>query len=116
MSHHPAITVGDDMVIDTAIRSWEKGDDRIVGHENCDLMVGQFSYPLVSVGCFGMSMPNSGCKGHHPNIAWMDTEWLRVLSYVMVIDDETEGMLRPFVNGCWTPRRMDRLQNLLKRQ
>jgi hypothetical protein len=115
MSHNPAVTIGSDMVIETAIRAWSSGDDRILDHENCDIMVGAFSYPLVRVGCFGTSMPNSGCGSHHSEINWVDVEWLLLLSYVMLCDDETEELLSKFRFRCWTPRRMDALSSMLRR-
>lgn len=84
LSHDPAIIVHDPGFnrpeqAEAAIR------DGITGHEDCDLMIGRYSYPLVELGCPahkyqpGVVRPNgiTCCHGHTD---WVDRDWLWILA------------------------------------
>lgn len=83
LSHDPAIIVHDPGYnrpeqAEQAIR------DGITGHEDCDLMIGRYSYPLVELGC----PPTLGAKPRrlngttccHSRTDWTDRDWLWVLA------------------------------------
>lgn len=84
LSHDPAITVNDPGYnrpedAEEAIR------DGVTGHEQCDLMIGRYSYPLVELGCpstRGRSTPPrpNGIACCHGSTDWTDRDWLWILA------------------------------------
>lgn len=57
----------------------------ITGHEQCDLMIGRYSYPLVELGCpRSADRPDSlrpdVLRCYHGSTIWTDTEWLLLLA------------------------------------
>jgi hypothetical protein len=84
LSHDPAIIVHDPGFnrpeqAEAAIRAG------IQGHEECDLAIGRYSYPLVELGCpTSRHQPDSRRPGalrcYHGNTQWTDKEWLLLLA------------------------------------
>lgn len=77
LSHDPAITITDYQrpeQAEAAIR------DRPSGHEQCDLMIGRYSYPLVALGCPASrdQAVKLGCT--HGSTMWTDSKWLSLLA------------------------------------
>jgi hypothetical protein len=109
LNHDPAIVLpqewasgsgGRDTVTDILDNHHERP---VEGHENCDLIGGRFSYPLVEVYLAGR---------------WTDIEWLRLARAVDLLDQTVkvnEGRLATAAARVldWTPQRLHRLRNLL---
>jgi hypothetical protein len=57
----------------------------IDGHQDCDLLIGRYSYPLVEVGCPPTSGPERAGRRRcyaHSVTEWVDVAWLRILAAV----------------------------------
>lgn len=84
LSHDPAITVNDPGYnrpeeAEAAVR------DRPSGHENCDLVIGRYSAPLVALGCpRSADQPEHLRPGtlrcYHGGTMWTDVDWLLLLA------------------------------------
>lgn len=79
LSHDPAIIAHDP--------GWNRPEQAeeairagVQGHEDCDLMIGRYSYPLVELGC------PATCK-YHGHTEWTDREWLILLAAAYQSDD-----------------------------
>jgi hypothetical protein len=83
-------------------------DAQLASHRGCDIMIGAFSYPLVQVGCYGLSVGDpTRCRGNHSQIIWVEVAWLRLLYAANgVLASEVTA---PLGNRCWTPERLARL-------
>jgi hypothetical protein len=81
LSHDPAI-----IVHDPGFNRPEQAEaaiaDGVTGHENCDLMIGRYSYPLVELGCpparDGLGPSFRRC--YHGETVWVCREWLWILA------------------------------------
>jgi len=109
LSHDPAIVLyRRDLTHAEAESVASREHPALEGHEDCDVVIGRYSAPLVEVACLGRQLPGpSGCKGHHMRPEWIDRDWLRLLAAAASkVDEET---LRPFVTRCWPLERLRRL-------
>jgi hypothetical protein len=108
LSHDPAIVIDQDLTLGD-IASAKRSHPALEDHQDCDIIAGRFSYPLVEAGCFGgMQMEGAtGCKGCHSGIIWTDADWLRLLDAAAAagIGDD---VLSPLTR-CWP---LDRLRKL----
>jgi hypothetical protein len=112
LSHDPAIVIDCDFRLDE-VEAVTREHEAPAGHQDCDIVAGRFSCPLIEAGCFGRTLRGpSGCKGiHHRGPIWTDSNVLRLLHYAAPsVDQET---LRPFVTGCWPLERLRRLRREL---
>lgn len=109
LSHDPALTIGPDIRyedVDTFTR------DRLEGHDQCDIVIGRFSYPLIEVACLGRQLTGrSGCKRQHSGVEWIDSDWLRLLHAAR--PHVEPGVLRGHTFGCWPAERLGRLRKEL---
>lgn len=115
LSHDPAIVAADGdwnrpEMAEAAIR------DGIEGHENCDLVIGRYSYPLVELGCPpSSSAPRVGQHrcGYHPhNTNWADITWLWLLALAQQEpDDSPLRRAAARARDCWSTERLYRLRN-----
>lgn len=107
LNHNPAIVLDPELTYDEAKTLGTR--DRFQGHEQCDLVIGRYSYPMVEVACLGRDFPGpTGCKSYHGGIQWTDRSWLRLLlAAAPSIDAE---LLRPLFAGCWPLERLERLR------
>jgi len=111
LAHNPALQIGPDLTCDEANNLTSR--DRLGGHQDCDIVIGRFSYPLLEVACPGSQLPGpTGCKGSHRSIEWVDVTWLRLLAAAapLVPADIHE---RITARGCWPLDRLHRLRNEL---
>jgi hypothetical protein len=97
-------------------QNWGEGDDELLEHANCDIVIGSYSYPLVEVGWH----PTGGRWDY---VKWIDVQWLRTLAHLYhVIADPNINVSRDspveFTWGAdltfWSPERVDRLRGELR--
>ena len=82
LSHDPAFILDFESQHREAVEQVSTTGDTLYRHENCDLVAGRFSYPLIEVGCFPRKGPNghSACKvPQHSNMIWYDRDVLRLV-------------------------------------
>lgn len=111
LSHDPAIVLSEYDFQRADISAVTRAYPGLADHQQCDIMVGRYSYPLVEVGCFGaitLEGP-TGCKGYHNGIQWMDRDWLRLLCTVNEHHSVNPQFMSPLTGRCWTPERLRRL-------
>ncbi|HET9889684.1 MAG TPA: hypothetical protein VFQ42_04215 [Mycobacterium sp.] len=75
-----------------------EGQDELLDHAGCDLVIGEYSSPLVEVGY----LP------YNTNVHWIDIEWVRVLAASVILHDRQGNQIPPFPRG-WTAERVRRL-------
>lgn len=85
-------------------------DQGVPGHENCELVVGQYSYPLIEVGCLRKHHHGDGGNG------WVAADWLRLLALAQ--SEPLGTAAREVANSspyclCWSPALLKRLRNEL---
>lgn len=115
LSHDPAVIAADGEMIwydpeqaETAIAAG------IEGHEQCDLAIGRYSYPLFELGCPPSREPRQH-QHHcdpHPRTQWFEIEWLRLLALArrepagsaLAAAADARGM------RCWPAQRLERLR------
>src|SRR5581483_9439210 len=89
-SHDPAVEIHDTDVFASpndalAAANARTGYEFLTPHQNCDLLVGRFNYPLTQVACPGSIWrefpPGTRCPGYHRHDidTWTDAGWLRLL-------------------------------------
>jgi len=66
-------------------------------HKTCDLLIGQYSYPLIEVCCPASRSMGTAHPGCHSDDRWIDAGWLRLLA---LADPAAVGAAR--VPDCWT--------------
>lgn len=116
LSHDPAVIAADG--------DWNRREmaeaaiaEGIEDHGNCDLMIGRYSYPLVSLGCPSSAPKRDGHAGRccHRDTLWIDSAWLRLL--LVAQREAMQGVIRVAADAagsrCWTPARLERLRNEL---
>jgi hypothetical protein len=114
MSHDPAIVAlsGDFNRPEMAEAAIKAG---VEGHEDCDLMIGAYSYPLVQLGCPPAvgAVFSTGGKCAHNATQWIDVDWVRLLLAVLDSDPKDRGAVMAastIMQRCWTPQRLRRLR------
>lgn len=106
LSHDPALIISDDDRHEPFVPTREEAC--LAGHKECDIMIGAFSYPLVRIGCYGLSLTGpTGCKGVHSQVIWIEIDWLRLLCASHGVLDTK--LTNPLTRSCWTPERLIRL-------
>lgn len=119
LSHDPAITTEAEYGRpEQAAAAIAEG---IVGHADCDLLIGRYSYPLVEVGCPPTTGPERADRHRcslHSVTEWVDVAWLRILAAVYQSGDETDrGPARRLADETrlahWSRERLRRLRNEL---
>jgi hypothetical protein len=119
LNHDPAIRIAGDFtaheVAVAAARNPEPYGEQLGLHAGCDLLIGEYSYPLVEVCCPGHQ--GLGEDGHddHDQPRWIRTEWLHliVMSYRVKPTDGLNVTIGGAESGCWTPQRIHRLRSEL---
>lgn len=86
LSHDPAITVNDPGY-NTPEEAEEAVRDRPSGHEQCDLMIGRYSYPLVELGCPPSRDQRAKLPCCHGGTSWTDKKWLLLLAAAYQSED-----------------------------
>lgn len=97
-------------------KEWGEGNDELLQHADCDLVIGSYSAPLVEVGWH----PSSSRSDY---VKWIDASWLRVLAHLY------HAIANPQINMSrdhpveftwsadfqyWSPERLDRLRGELR--
>lgn len=117
LSHSPAIAV-DLFVGEYEARSWESAADALPSaresHPHCDLVLGGFSYPLVTVACVGGPRH---CLHRAPQV--FDADELRLALAAWLISYPAEDSMHQQLssahdrwmntNRCWPKGRLSRL-------
>lgn len=110
LSHDPA-TIAADGDWNRAHMAEEAITAGIEGHEQCDLLIGRYSYPLVEVGCPASKDRRGKQPCIHGSTHWVDVVWLRLLA--VALREPTSTDLRHAADeaarNCWTPERVRRL-------
>ncbi|MFE7072683.1 hypothetical protein ACFU96_21635 [Streptomyces sp. NPDC057620] len=119
LSHDPAI-IAHDPGFNRPEQAEAAIADGITGHENCDLMIGRYSYPLVELGCpRSADQPEHLRPGvlrcYHGSTQWTDREWLLLLAAAYQSEDQSEDQaVREAVkaghHGCLPWERLRRLR------
>lgn len=84
------------------------------GHRECDIVLGGYSYPLVTIGC----LPHATFG--HREVVWIHPGWLRLLLWARrgsVAETPDADAVERHVRGaaaCWPPERLTRLANVLE--
>lgn len=102
-SHEAAITVARD-----------PHHHGLTDHSRCDLLIGQYSYPLIELCCPGNK--TAGDDGHdaHDEPRWIVVDWVRLLAAARRVppgDGRLEVTISGSESGCWTTQRIDRLRS-----
>lgn len=118
MSHDPAIVVGEsewNTPAEAVERAGNPGQfPDMAEHQNCDLLVGRYSYPLVEVGCPPRENSATGCMHLHPQ--WLGVEWVRLLAASLNAEaaplcTAVEELTQRY--RCWSRQRIERLRSEL---
>jgi hypothetical protein len=115
LSHDPAIEV--------TTPEWyrpEQAEEAIragvEGHENCDLMLGRYSYPLIELGCPSTIPSQSRTGAHkcygHGSTRWIGVEWVALLFHAQRQPDGSalRGLAGAGEFRCFSPERLRRLR------
>lgn len=84
----------------------------IANHAHCDLLIGAFSYPLVSVTCPPRPHPGHDAP-HHRHAVWITRDWLHVLAAANQLPHAELSAALQRIPACWSATRIHRLRNLL---
>lgn len=113
LSHDPAITV------DEEFRNWDDATEAIeakrIGHDQCDLVIGRYSYPLVEIACLG-GRAEGRCNSYHTTFKREDPQWLLLMRESLAGDATSSafGVAESISRrGCWSRQRLDRLRHEL---
>lgn len=108
LNHDPGIVIDHDFTYEEANSLSTR--DRLSGHENCDIVIGRYSAPLVEVACLGRQLAGpTGCKAYHIKAMWIDRDWLRLLATAGP-DAHPGAMGALSERGCWPLERVHRLR------
>jgi hypothetical protein len=111
VSHDPALLEGEYVSSVEAEAAVAAG---VQGHQQCDLLIGRYSYPLVEVGCPASKHQPADLRCRHSKTMWVDSVWLRLLAAAQQSDDEhLTAAAAPFDRGCWAWERLRRLRDEL---
>lgn len=115
LSHDPAI-----IVHDPGYNRPEQAEaaihNGINGHEQCDLMIGRYSSPLVELGCpRSADQPEHLRPGvlrcYHGSTMWTDSEWLRLLAAAYQSNDpDVRQAVKDGRHACLSWERLRRLR------
>jgi hypothetical protein len=107
LSHDPALILSRDLTYEEANTLTVRDD--LGDHQQCDLVIGRFSYPLIEVACLGRQLPGpTGCNGYHSGAEWIGSDWLRLLA--AAAPTVSQDVLRPVTGKCWPLERLNRLR------
>lgn len=119
MNHDPAIVIDHDWHTAAeaiAVACEPASHELVVPHENCDLLVGRYSYPLLEVCC----PPRKDVAGPHATYVhrepqWIDVKWLHILRAAKTVPpaEQLKEAIRQ-VQTCWTAARLERLRGELR--
>ncbi len=104
LSHDPAIDTGIEWSAgtDNHAASQRAAETPVPGHESCDLVVGQYSYPLLAVS-----------DSRKPHAQWVTIEWLRLL---YAAQGSVSGRAVEVLSRAWPHERLKRLRDELERR
>jgi hypothetical protein len=112
LSHDPAIIIGHEFTF-AEIKTVTREHEALEEHPGCDIAAGRFSYPLIEVGCFGLTMTGTtGCKSYHSRLDWTDSDWLRLLQEATATSVVSAKTLAP-LQRCWPAKRLRLLRGEL---
>lgn len=113
LSHDPAIVIGNEFRRHE-VEALTRDTEALRDHPHCDVVIGRFSYPLIEVGCLGMTMSGTRCKRLHRGVEWIDRDWLKLLLAATTPPNAVDpAILQPFVHGCWPLERLRKLRGEL---
>ncbi len=114
LSHDPA-TVAADGDWNRPEQAEEAIAAGVEGHEQCDLLIGRYSYPLVEVGCPASKDRRFKHPCVHGGTQWVDVAWLALLAVAQQDPSSAEApsalrvVAREAGARCWSPERVRRL-------
>ena len=107
LSHDPAIVVTNDGDAPRSLEAALEARTHDTQHTHCDVIIGEYSYPLVSAYCIGS-------RNHtHREPAGINVKWLRLLlaASVAPTNPGLTAAIAAFTGyGCWTPERVHLLR------
>ncbi|MEU5939391.1 hypothetical protein ABZ807_09390 [Micromonospora sp. NPDC047548] len=113
MNHDPAIVVdgGWTQPAVAITEARQHANEQLRHHQNCDLLVGRYSYPLIEVCCPGGE--HNGVSHSQPE--WVDADWLRLLyaayrSQGREPEPAVARAVQHLARGCWGVGRVHRLR------
>jgi hypothetical protein len=110
LSHDPALVIDHNFGCDGIKALGDREHDFLAAHQECDLVAGRYSYPLIEAACFGRQLPGpTSCKGCHNAVDWTEAQVLRLLSAASGKVDMK--LIEPFT--CWPPDRLAKLRREL---
>lgn len=113
LSHDPAIATGEYSSPEAAAAAIVEGVEE---HQQCDLLIGRYSYPLVEVGCpptLAKRASQHRCY-LHAGTEWVDAAWLRILAAVHQSgDDKMRALANDTHLSHWPWERLRRLRDEL---
>lgn len=122
-SQYKILCLSHDPTIEVTTPEWyrpEQAEEAIragvEGHENCDLMLGRYSYPLIELGCPSTIPSQSRTGAHkcygHRHTQWIGVEWAALLSYAQQQPDGSamRGVASAVKLQCFSPERLRRLR------
>jgi hypothetical protein len=89
--------------------------DFLAAHPGCDLVVGQYSYPLVKVACPAMAVKQTinGHSSWHTTTRWYEADWLRLL-HAAYQQPNMQGWAEAAGRMCWPADRLNRLRYAIR--
>jgi hypothetical protein len=114
LSHDPAMVAADGDW-NRASMAEEVIAAGVEGHEQCDLLIGRYSYPLVEVGCPASKDRRFKHPCVHGGTQWVDVAWLALLAVAQQDPSRAEApsalrvVAREAGARCWSPERVRRL-------
>jgi hypothetical protein len=109
LSHDPATTARECSSPEAAADAIKAG---IEAHRDCDLLIERVSGAPVEYGCPPSITRAAGQRCYHRDVAWVDTEWLRLLGRA---HESTDPRIQEAVAQgrfhCWTRDRVHRLRH-----
>ena len=114
LSHDPAIVVVDVGWVEpefAVAAANNRATNAVLAddHATCDLLIGEYSHPLVEVCC--PSHLNARGERVHSAPRWVDRNWLILLYRALTAqpDQMLSKATEAFVGRCWTWERLTRL-------
>lgn len=126
LSHDPAMPIygHDDEDLkwtsqDAAVAAVRNLEGDLKHHKDCDLVIGQYSYPLVAIICPPNShrptgVTRTGAPCWHNNEQEIDADWLRLMVAAIAEPNRmTAAAVEKFSGICWRPNRVNKLRFLV---
>jgi hypothetical protein len=83
----------------------------IEGHTTCDLAIGRYSYPHVTLGCPATRNQPANLRCCHNATDWTDSDWARLLAAGYQTTDPLVQTAVTQIRGlCWPWERLKRLR------